>query len=178
MARHLVTNIRSIVSCETRRAKRKNRYRDWGPRSSSTEGERTTRQTELKRAIAPRVLLLLVLGDIPGTGIHALVGELRRYLHGSVCCHGLGVDLSGDRSTSIRWRLSLGVHHSALIAVAIGFIVVLTHQLSRHLRIEQGQRRLHVDRGGRTHCLRAGWSAALLGGDGEPSRALEFKGGI
>ena len=39
---------------------------------------------ELKRAIAPRVLLLFVLGDILGTGIYALVGEVAGEVGGAV----------------------------------------------------------------------------------------------
>lgn len=52
---------------------------------AATDDEHTkTQGTELKRAIAPRVLLLFVLGDILGTGIYALVGEVGGEVGGAI----------------------------------------------------------------------------------------------
>jgi len=50
--------------------------------SSSTQ-ETKSGQTELKRAIGPKLLLLFIIGDILGTGIYALTGQVAAEVGGA-----------------------------------------------------------------------------------------------
>ena len=55
--------------------------------SSTAEGktsaEKSTAQPELKRAIGPKLLLLFIIGDILGTGIYALTGQVAAEVGGA-----------------------------------------------------------------------------------------------
>ena len=44
------------------------------------EGEE---QTELKRVIGPKLLLLFIVGDILGTGVYALTGKVAKEVGGA-----------------------------------------------------------------------------------------------
>jgi APA family basic amino acid/polyamine antiporter len=50
---------------------------------SSTRSEPRTQTTELKRAIGPKLLLLFIVGDILGTGIYALTGQVAAEVGGA-----------------------------------------------------------------------------------------------
>jgi len=50
---------------------------------SSTRSEPRTQTTELKRAIGPKLLLLFIIGDILGTGIYALTGQVAAEVGGA-----------------------------------------------------------------------------------------------
>jgi basic amino acid/polyamine antiporter, APA family len=194
----------------------------------TTEGEQTTRQTELKRAISPRVLALLVLGDILGTGIYALVGEVGGEVGGAIWAallvalilafftaasyselvtkypraagaalyvnkafknSGLtfmvtfAVMASGLTSAATAARAFGGDYLSEfitlpLVAVAIGFIGALT--LINYVGISESTKVnvvcTLIEATGLLVIVLVG-VAALVGGDGEPSRAFEFKEG-
>ena len=43
---------------------------------SQTAGRTEERQPELKRVMGPRLLLLFIVGDILGTGVYALTGQV------------------------------------------------------------------------------------------------------
>jgi basic amino acid/polyamine antiporter, APA family len=184
--------------------------------------------TELKRAIAPRVLLFFVLGDILGTGIYALVGEVGAEVGGAIWTslllalllafftagsyaelvtkypkaagaalyvnkafkqRGLtfmvtfAVMASGLTSAGTAARAFGGDYLAEfvtlpLVLVAIGFIVVLT--LINYIGISESTRVnvvfTLIEATGLLVIIVIG-IAALLGGDGEPSRAFEFKEG-
>jgi basic amino acid/polyamine antiporter, APA family len=184
--------------------------------------------TELKRAIAPRVLLLFVLGDILGTGIYALVGEVGAEVGGAIWTslllalllafftagsyaelvtkypkaagaalyvnkafkqRGLtfmvtfAVMASGLTSAGTAARAFGGDYLAEfvtlpLVLVAIGFVVVLT--LINYIGISESTRVnvvfTLIEATGLLVIIVIG-IAALVGGDGEPSRAFEFKGG-
>jgi len=49
----------------------------------STDADTATPDTELKRAIGPRLLLLFIVGDILGTGIYALTGQVAAEVGGA-----------------------------------------------------------------------------------------------
>jgi amino acid transporter len=194
----------------------------------TTEGEQTTRQTELKRAISPRVLALLVLGDILGTGIYALVGEVGGEVGGAIWAALLvalilafftaasyselvtkypraagaalyvnkafknsgvtfmvtfAVMASGLTSAATAARAFGGDYLSEfitlpLVVVAIGFIVALT--LINYVGISESTKVnvvcTLIEATGLVVIVLVG-AAALVGGDGEPSRAFEFKEG-
>ena len=194
----------------------------------TTDDEQTEGPTDLKRAIAPRVLLLFVLGDILGTGIYALVGEVGGEVGGAIWAALLlalvlafftaasyselvtkypkaagaalyvnkafknsgvtfmvtfAVMASGLTSAGTAARAFGGDYLSEfitlpLVAVAIGFIVVLT--LINYLGISESTKVnvvcTLIEATGLIIIVIVG-IAALLGGDGEPSRAFEFKEG-
>jgi len=50
---------------------------------SSTRSEPRAQTTELKRAIGPKLLLLFIVGDILGTGIYALTGQVAAEVGGA-----------------------------------------------------------------------------------------------
>ena len=227
MARPLVIHAHSIVSGLPRGAKGINRNGDRGA-VRTTDDEQTEGQTDLKRAIAPRVLLLFVLGDILGTGIYALVGEVGGEVGGAIWAALLvalvlafftaasyselvtkypkaagaalyvnkafknsgmtfmvtfAVMASGLTSAGTVARAFGGDYLSEfitlpLVAVAIVFIVVLT--LINYLGISESTKVnvvcTLIEATGLIIIVIVG-IAALLGGDGEPSRAFEFKEG-
>jgi amino acid transporter len=194
----------------------------------TTDDEQTEGQTDLKRAIAPRVLLLFVLGDILGTGIYALVGEVGGEVGGAIWVALLvalvlafltaasyselvtkypkaagaalyvnkafknsgvtfmvtfAVMASGLTSAGTAARAFGGDYLSEfvtlpLVAVAIGFIVVLTG--INYLGISESTKVnvvcTLIEATGLIIIVIVG-VAALLGGHGEPSRAFEFKEG-
>ena len=194
----------------------------------TADDEQTEGQTDLKRAIAPRVLLLFVLGDILGTGIYALVGEVGGEVGGAIWAALLvalvlafftaasyselvtkypkaagaalyvnkafknsgmtfmvtfAVMASGLTSAGTAARAFGGDYLSEfitlpLVAVAIVFIVVLT--LINYLGISESTKVnvvcTLIEATGLIIIVIVG-IAALLGGDGEPSRAFEFKEG-
>jgi len=51
--------------------------------SGASGGEGTQQGTELKRAIGPKLLLLFIVGDILGTGIYALTGQVAAEVGGA-----------------------------------------------------------------------------------------------
>ena len=194
----------------------------------TTDDEDTQSQTELKRAIAPRVLLLFVLGDILGTGIYALVGEVGGEVGGAIWAALLvalvlafftaasyselvtkypkaagaalyvnkafknsgvtfmvtfAVMASGLTSAGTAARAFGGDYLSEfitlpLVAVAVVFIVALT--FINYLGISESTKVnvicTLIEATGLIVIVIVG-IAALLGGDGEPSRAFEFKEG-
>src|ERR671910_1110842 len=52
--------------------------------SSTTAAERVAHQPELRRVMGPRLLLLFIIGDILGTGIYAITGDVARQVGGVV----------------------------------------------------------------------------------------------
>ena len=196
---------------------------------AATDDERTeTQGTELKRAIAPRVLLLFVLGDILGTGIYALVGEVGGEVGGAIWVALLvalilafftaasyselvtkypsaagaalyvnkafkkpgatfmvtfAVMASGLTSAATAARAFGGDYLSEFITlplalVAIGFIAALT--FINYLGISESTKVnvvcTLIEATGLIVIVVIG-VAALIGGDGEPGRAFEFKEG-
>ena len=58
---------------------------------TTASGERAgEQQTELKRAIGPKLLLFFVIGDILGTGIYALTGNVAGVIGGALWVPFLG----------------------------------------------------------------------------------------
>jgi amino acid transporter len=58
---------------------------------TTTSGEHAgEQQTELKRAIGPKLLLFFVIGDILGTGIYALTGNVAGVIGGALWVPFLG----------------------------------------------------------------------------------------
>jgi basic amino acid/polyamine antiporter, APA family len=52
--------------------------------SSTTAAERVAHQPELRRVMGPKLLLLFIIGDILGTGIYAITGNVARQVGGVV----------------------------------------------------------------------------------------------
>src|SRR5215213_10559489 len=52
--------------------------------TDTTAGTEPAEQTELKRAIGPKLLLFFVIGDILGTGIYALTGSVAGEIGGAL----------------------------------------------------------------------------------------------
>ena len=49
-----------------------------------TGHESTTAQPSLKRVMGPWLLLLFIIGDVLGTGIYALTGQVAKHVGGAV----------------------------------------------------------------------------------------------
>ncbi|BDZ50273.1 hypothetical protein GCM10025867_25140 [Frondihabitans sucicola] len=51
--------------------------------TTTTPTPGTDQPTELKRAIGPKLLLLFIVGDILGTGVYALTGQVAAEVGGA-----------------------------------------------------------------------------------------------
>jgi hypothetical protein len=53
------------------------------PRGAMFEGEAGSEQPRLRRVMGPGVLLLFIVGDILGTGVYALIGDVAAEVGGA-----------------------------------------------------------------------------------------------